>query len=211
MDEIVRLSLARWPNVPDCTGWLALDGRGRWRIGSERQTITHAPMIAFISRNYVCDDAGRWFFQNGPQRVFVELDFTPFVWRLVPAGDGQLALLDHTGASAQHTTGVWLADNGRFLIQADHHIGVLHDHDSSLLLDLLTDAAGRALAEEDSAERLNAWLEQPAGAHASELWVSLPGSQAPLPLQQIAADDVAHAFGFEPRPQLEGGTPGNLH
>jgi len=211
MDEIVRLSLARWPNVPDCTGWLALDGRGRWRIGSERQTITHAPMIAFISRNYVCDDAGRWFFQNGPQRVFVELDFTPFVWRLVPAGDAQLALLDHTGASAQHTTGAWLADNGRFLIQADHHIGVLHDHDSSLLLDLLTDAAGRPLEEEDSAARLNAWLEQPVNAQAADLWVRLPGSPLPLALQQIAASDIAQVFGFEARPQMEPGTAGATH
>ena len=30
MDEIVRQALAKWPNVPDCYGWLGLDARGQW-------------------------------------------------------------------------------------------------------------------------------------------------------------------------------------
>ncbi|EAY63818.1 conserved hypothetical protein [Burkholderia cenocepacia PC184] len=32
MDDIVRQALAKWPNVPDCTGWLLLDRRGTWRL-----------------------------------------------------------------------------------------------------------------------------------------------------------------------------------
>jgi hypothetical protein len=28
MDDIVKAALLKWPNVPHCTGWLALDGRG---------------------------------------------------------------------------------------------------------------------------------------------------------------------------------------
>ena len=27
MDEIVKAALKKWPNVPDCRGWLALDAR----------------------------------------------------------------------------------------------------------------------------------------------------------------------------------------
>jgi len=32
MDEIVKAAIAKWPNVPHCYGWLALDARGQWRI-----------------------------------------------------------------------------------------------------------------------------------------------------------------------------------
>jgi len=32
MDEIVKQALAKWPNVPHCTGWLLLDRRGQWRM-----------------------------------------------------------------------------------------------------------------------------------------------------------------------------------
>ena len=30
MDDIVKQALAKWPNVPDCFGWLGLDARGDW-------------------------------------------------------------------------------------------------------------------------------------------------------------------------------------
>ena len=30
MDDIVKQALAKWPNVPDCYGWLGLDARGNW-------------------------------------------------------------------------------------------------------------------------------------------------------------------------------------
>ena len=94
MDDIVRQAMAKWPNVPNCFGWLALDRRGQWRMRNEYaqanklsgEPIRHAALIDFIVRNYAHDDAGRWFFQNGPQRVFVELDYTPWVARLSADG-----------------------------------------------------------------------------------------------------------------------------
>ena len=46
----------------------------------------------FISRNYQADARGRWYFQNGPQRVFVSLAYTPLVIRF----EGE-ALVDHCG------------------------------------------------------------------------------------------------------------------
>mgnify|MGYP003344108236 FL=1 len=78
MDEIVRQAMAKWPNVPAVHGWLALDRRGNWLIKGE--TISNAQINEFIARNYTHDEAGRWFFQNGPQRVFVELAYTPMVY-----------------------------------------------------------------------------------------------------------------------------------
>ena len=112
MDDLVRQAMAKWPNVPDCFGWLALDARGQWWMRDDRtqalgtfqsgvpgargSVLRHEKLIDFIQRNYEADAQGRWYFQNGPQRVFVELESTPLVWRL--SADGQATA--HTGATA---------------------------------------------------------------------------------------------------------------
>ena len=90
MDEIVLRSMAKWPNVPDVYGWLSLDRRGNWLIKGER--IGNAAFREFIGRNYQPDARGCWYFQNGPQRVFVALAYTPLV--VHHEGD---ALVDHCG------------------------------------------------------------------------------------------------------------------
>jgi hypothetical protein len=77
MDEMVIRSLAKWPNVPAVYGWLSLDRRGNWRIKGER--VSNAALRDFIGRNYAADERGCWYFQNGPQRVFVSLAYTPWV------------------------------------------------------------------------------------------------------------------------------------
>jgi len=69
MDAVVA---QQWPSgrtLPAVYGWLALDRRGNWLIKGER--IANQALRDFISRNYEADDAGRWYFQNGPQRVYV--------------------------------------------------------------------------------------------------------------------------------------------
>ena len=104
MDEQVLRSLIKWPNVPHCFGWLALDRRGQWRMRDEfaqanqlaGSVIQHAALNEFISRNYACDSLGRYFFQNGPQRVFVTLDATPWIARIIPSESG-LQLLTQCG------------------------------------------------------------------------------------------------------------------
>ncbi|HEV7478182.1 MAG TPA: DUF2946 family protein, partial [Burkholderiales bacterium] len=88
MDEIVARSMAKWPNVPAVYGWLSLDRRGSWRIKAER--ISNVALREFIARNYQADERGCWYFQNGPQRVFVELAYTPLVVHYEDE-----ALLDH--------------------------------------------------------------------------------------------------------------------
>ena len=32
MDDIVKQAMAKWPNVPACSGWLGLDARGQWYL-----------------------------------------------------------------------------------------------------------------------------------------------------------------------------------
>ena len=77
-------AIAKWPNVPACYDWLSLDRRGDWRLQGER--VMHSGLINFINRQYGCDESGCWFLQNGPQRVFVNLAYTPWVFRR--DGDG---------------------------------------------------------------------------------------------------------------------------
>ena len=93
MDEIVLRSMLKWPDVPAVYGWLSLDRRGNWMIktvAGRFERIAHAAVREFIGRNYASDPEGRWYFQNGPQRVFVALDYTPWVYRLDDAGQGLL-------------------------------------------------------------------------------------------------------------------------
>ena len=121
MDEIVARSLAKWPNVPAVYGWLALDRRGNWLIKGER--IGNPAVRDFIGRNYQPDERGRWYFQNGPQKVYVTLAYTP----LVVHYEG-LQLVDHrfrpfqSGAALQD-------DEGSVLLQGEATVALLDDRD----------------------------------------------------------------------------------
>ena len=160
MDEHVLRSLIKWPNVPDCFGWLALDRRGQWRMRDEftqqnklpGQVIQHLALNDFISRNYAFDELGRYFFQNGPQRVFVTLDATPWIVRLLPSEQGlrlttqcqtylepNAALSDEkgniyiVGLINQVTDEIDRTD----LSTANHFsVALLHDHDLDLFSEL---------------------------------------------------------------------------
>ncbi len=194
MDEMVRAALAKWPNVPDCYGWLALDQRGQWRLGEERQAITNPSMNSFIARNYDHDARGRWLFQNGPQRVFVQLDYTPWVWRLVPDRTG-LALTNHVGQQLAAPDSTWLDEQGRFLIEAGNMIGVLHDHDAAAWLDLLVDDQMRAFEGDQLAEALELLVK----GETPGILLAWPHG-APIRLRAIDSQTVADRFGFDPSP-----------
>ncbi len=140
MDDIVKAALAKWPNVPHCFGWLALDARGHWYLRDEAaqragafpqvpgSRIEQPRLLAFIGRNYAADAAGRWYFQNGPQRVYVDLAATPWVWRLRLA-DGEPLLQAHTGAPAGAVSGCWLDEADRLYLATDLGFGLLHSAD----------------------------------------------------------------------------------
>lgn len=145
MDDIVKQALKKWPNVPHCYDWLALDARGDWYMRDERiqqagpfpevkgSRIEHEKLREFIERNYLHDDAGCWFFQNGPQRVYVELEAAPWVWRL-RAGDTAPTITSHTGIAAAFES-AWLDERGRLFLATDIGFGVVHTLDMELAAD----------------------------------------------------------------------------
>src|SRR4051795_7609100 len=136
MDEIVKQALKKWPNVPHCYGWLALDARGDWYMRDDRtqaagpfpqikgSRILHEKLREFIHRNYTSDDAGSWFFQNGPQRVYVELEAAPWIWRV----SGPEAVSSHTGVPAQ-VRSCLVDEEGRLYLETDQGFGLVHTQD----------------------------------------------------------------------------------
>jgi hypothetical protein len=128
MDELVARSMAKWPDVPAVYGWLGLDRRGQWRIKGER--VTHRGLREFIARNYQPDPQGRWYFQNGPQRVFVTLAYTPLVLHYEDE-----RLLDHCGRAVE-PAGMYLDDEGSVLIEGGTAIGLLDDRDLERFADV---------------------------------------------------------------------------
>jgi hypothetical protein len=194
MDEIVKQGMAKWPNVPAVYGWLGLDRRGHWLIKGGR--IANAIVADFIGRNYEHDDQGRWFFQNGPQRVFISLGYTPYVYRMAsdPAAGAAYRMQTHTGRAATRIEGAWIDDAGIVLIATEHGIGVIDDRDLERLLPCFTDAASETLPEDaigTAVERLQA------GEGAA---LHLRYGQYIVPVSAIAAADVPARFGFVQHP-----------
>lgn len=174
MDDIVKQAMAKWPNVPDCFGWLGLDARGNWYMRDDRaqaagpfaggaksakgSLLRHDKLIDFIQRNYGADAQGRWFFQNGPQRVFVELEATPWIWRIQP----DLSLQAHTGQVAEVREAL-VDEQGRLYLATDIGVGLVHTMDVPLA----------------------------AEAVESGRW----------PLQEVLASDLPTRFGYMASPQ----------
>lgn len=140
MDDIVRQAMAKWPNVPDCYGWLGLDARGQWymrddrtqaigsfasgRPGARGSVLRHDKLIDFIQRNYEQDPAGCWFFQNGPQRVYVELEATPWIWRI----DAAWQVSSHAGQVTQ-VKECLLDEQGKVYLLTELGFGLVHTLD----------------------------------------------------------------------------------
>lgn len=140
MDDIVKQALIKWPHVPHCCGWLGLDARGNWFMRDDRaqalgpfaggtadskgSQLKHDKLIEFINRNYEHDAEGQWFFQNGPQRVYVELESTPLIWRV----SEDFSICDHTGKPGRLQR-VLLDEEGRLYLDADTGMGLVHTMD----------------------------------------------------------------------------------
>lgn len=175
MDDIVKAAMAKWPNVPHCYGWLALDARGQWYMRDDRtqaagpfpqskgSMLRHDKLIDFIHRNCAADERGQWYFQNGPQRVYLELEFTPFVWRVQPDG----SVRAHSGQPAQVLESL-VDEEGRFYLVTDLGLGLVHTADMALAADAVE--AGRWVPHEVQADELPGrfgFVRSPQQLHAS--------------------------------------------
>lgn len=140
--------MAKWPSVPAVFGWLGLDRRGRWRL--EGEIIGNDAANRFIDRNYARDEAGRWFFQNGPQRVFVTLEYAPFVYRLDDAG----TLTAHTGRAARAATAAFLDEEQNLTVVTDLGPGLVDDRDLEALSERLGFPDGAPMDDDTREARL---------------------------------------------------------
>lgn len=196
MDEIVKQAMAKWPNVPHCYGWLALDARGCWRMRDERaqalklagDKIMNSALVGFINRNYMHDEQGRWYFQNGPQRVYVNLEATPYIAHTDPA----LGFVLHTGEAISEVDSAWMTEVGQLLLQHGDVVALLDDRDMTQCLGRLYVAGAPA-----SDEQLMEWLNQPECGSAMTL--AYGGTR--IPVRHIARNAIASQFGFVPAPQ----------
>ena len=204
MDDQVIRSLTKWPNVPACYGWLALDRRGQWRMRDEfaqqnnlpGTVIVHQALNEFISRNYACDTEGRYFFQNGPQRVFITLDATPWIVRIIPSNqevrlltqckspiEPSAALSDENGhIYIVGTISQVIYENSNqaqttFSSQEKEGVALLHDHDLELFSEL-------AILREEACSFGGSW--------------NWHGKQ--LPLDPIHSSELASRFHYIAKP-----------
>ncbi len=189
MDDIVIKAMAKWPNVPHCYGWLALDARGAWRMRDERaqhlglqgDKVIQEALLGFINRNYAVDERGCWYFQNGPQRVFLNLEATPFIARTDPA----LGLVLQTGTAVDSIERACMTERGDIILVCGGKVAQLDDRDGAQLMASME--LGGATASD---EALMAWLEGAPG----DLVLRYRGQ--PVAVERIASDAVPSLFGF---------------
>ena len=190
MDETVLRAMARWPNVPAVWGWLALDRRGLWKLKGE--TIPNRAAVEFIARNYSSDHRGRWFFQNGPQRVFVDLAYTPWVYSL----DGHGALVTHTGRDGGAIESAWLDEAGTLILLGDPGPGILDDRDLVTVSDWFVDEYGSPAED----ELVTAFIASEPG---SEPRLGLEYAGTRVRVGRIDSGEVAGRLRFDPHPVEE--------
>jgi hypothetical protein len=200
MDDIVAAAMRKWPNVPDVYNWLRLDERGRWRVRARDyessgrfETIGNQAVVAFIGRNYQSDERGRWFFQNGPQRVFVGLACAPWVFHF----DGTQVPVTHTGRAATRVDAVLLDEQQTPIFATDLGPGALSDQDYDAFIAALRDADGVPLAD----TAFEAWLADQTGA----IYCAIDGTSRAV--EPITRTGLATRYSFNPDPQPPAGAP----
>ena len=205
MDDIVKQSIAKWPNVPHCYGWLGLDARGNWRMRDERaqrqklagDKIVHTALLGFIARNYAQDERGCRYFQNGPQRVYVNLEATPYIART----DAARGFVLHTGQVIEHVDAAFLTEAGELILQSGDCVAQLDDRDVAQAMGALEigvletgalETGGQAVGD----EHLLAWLDGAAGR------LVLRHHAQAIEVQRIKRAGVAGRFGFVRQPEI---------
>lgn len=206
MDEQVLAAMARWPNVPAAYGWLSLSARGQWLLHPHGQgwglsteepgePIGNPQITTFMNRNYHADGQGRWFFQNGPQRVFVRLDGAPWILHTVPDSQGRLQLRTHADQTYGPIAHWWLADDGRLYAQSDQGAGLIIDRDLAQVIDALHTESGQPFSD---------WLEDHDPMQALDgagITVRLNADSGPTaPLGRLHASSSETVLGFVRKP-----------
>lgn len=187
MDEWVVNALKRWPNVPALFGWLSLDRRGRWLI--QGAAINHPRIIETINRNYAADEHGRWFFQNGPQRGYMQLESTPL---LLLVAENQAGFVTHTGRSVEQIRAAYLDEEGSLVLMTEHGAGEVAGKDLAWTLERLS-KDGRPVDD----DALAAALAQKSGADTG---IALSVGRDRVPLLRLDFADAPATLSFDRHP-----------
>ncbi len=146
----------------------------------------NASIRDFIGRNYAHDERGCWYFQNGPQRVYVALELTPWVYRLQEGGSP----LTHTGAPLRELRAAVLLGDGRLVLATELGAGTIDDRDAPAALQALTADGGGPLDD----ALLEQWLAGAVDARLSAGALGLAG--VAVPVERIDAGRLGPRFGF---------------
>ena len=205
MDDIVRQAMAKWPNVPHCYGWLALDARGAWRMRDERaqhlnlpgDRLTNAALVGFINRNYARDERGCWYFQNGPQRVYLQLEATPFIVRTDPAH----GLLLQTGEPVASIDEAFMTPAGAFIVRSGEKVAQVDDRDMAQLTAWLRHG-GQPVSDEVLLEWLDATSDDASRSRHPRAGMTLHYAGSQVAVQPLAEGDAEARLSFvrTPRP-----------
>ena len=194
MDKQVQLAMAKWPNVPHCYGWLGLDARGVWRMRDQRaqdmgglgDKISNVALRGFINRNYQSDQAGNYYFQNGPQRVYVDLQSTPFIAR----HDPQRGWVLHNDINFAQCDTVWMLPDGNLVLHGASYLAQIDDRDMVQALSGLR-FEGKALSD----DKLLSWLAQPCAG------LTFLFNGQPIPVQHASLFELTQLCCFVPKPR----------
>src|SRR5262245_31101256 len=187
MDEWVLNALKRWPNVPALFGWLGLDRRGRWLVQGE--AISHPRIIEVINRNYAADEHGRWYFQNGPQRGYMQLESAPLI---LFVSDDNEHLITHTGLAITQLRAAYMDEEGSMVLVTEHGPGELRGTDLQWALDRLT-LNGKPLDD----DALATALALPSQSHTD---ITLIVGASKLSPQRLDFAQAPSALSFERTP-----------
>ena len=207
MDQAVLDALVRWPDVPAAYGWLSLSARGEWRLhplgdaaqGGVGQGISNTQILTFIGRNYDSEQDGAWFFQNGPQRVYLRLDAAPYILRTdLEAG----TLVTHNALPVEQLVRWYIDHEGQLYGHTNLGAAKVDDRDLMALAEVLRTPQGLSffdLLEQHPIEHLNTLavsLLDPTGR--------LSALAQPAPLEAIRAENLPHTLKFmtNPMPRL---------
>lgn len=199
MDQSVLDALKRWPNVPAVYGWLSLSARGAWRLhplgdaqqGGLGEGISNSQILGFMNRNYSSEPDGRWFFQNGPQRVYVRLDGAPYILHLRPECQ---QIVTHNELVIDQI-GEWLIDEqGQLYAKTNLGPARMDDRDLLALSDVLTTQSGLSLLDvlELTEADTEITLQDATGRFAA--------LQTAAPLARIHRADAQKLLGFIANP-----------
>lgn len=213
MDQSVLDAVKRWPDVPAVYGWLSLTARGEWKLhplgdaqlGGAGQGITNKQILGFIGRNYSSQADGAWFFQNGPQRVYVRLDATPLILHVDPS---VRAIIAHNGVTIQHILHWYCDETGQLYAQTDCGPGRIDDRDLHTIAEVLRSADGRSLFDLfelfEQEQEQSLMTKEPnlslADLSLSDLRKSYCALTEPAPLRFLREEEIPHVLHFIPNP-----------